>query len=119
MVLCLSHSQRWRETSEEKREMERLQHDMINEVRQAAEVHRQASYLSRVRLWQLIMQSDDAKPWFLHLAVCSLSRVYLLSCLSQITHFLRVWKGGVHRETNGDRRNWQLGTWGTRMTFRG
>lgn len=33
--------QRWRETSEEKRQMERLQWDQLNEVRQAAEVHRQ------------------------------------------------------------------------------
>ncbi|KAL4442075.1 hypothetical protein ABPG77_011336 [Micractinium sp. CCAP 211/92] len=33
--------QRWRETDAEKRELYRLQHDMINEVRQAAEVHRQ------------------------------------------------------------------------------
>lgn len=33
--------QRWRETSEEKRDIERLQHGMVNEVRQAAEVHRQ------------------------------------------------------------------------------
>ena len=32
---------RWRETSAEKREMERLEHDMVNSVRQAAEVHRQ------------------------------------------------------------------------------
>ena len=31
---------RWRETSAEKRELERAQFDMINEVRQAAEVHR-------------------------------------------------------------------------------
>ena len=31
----------WRETSAEKREQERLQWDMINHVRQAAEVHRQ------------------------------------------------------------------------------
>jgi len=31
----------WRETSAEKRELERLQWDMINHVRQAAEVHRQ------------------------------------------------------------------------------
>mmetsp|Transcript_25886 Transcript_25886/g.70184 ORF Transcript_25886/g.70184 Transcript_25886/m.70184 type:complete len:451 (-) Transcript_25886:143-1495(-) len=31
----------WRETSAEKREQERLQFDTINEVRQAAEVHRQ------------------------------------------------------------------------------
>ena len=33
--------QRWRETAAEKREMDRLQFDMINEVREAAEVHRQ------------------------------------------------------------------------------
>ncbi|KAK9810488.1 hypothetical protein WJX72_011481 [[Myrmecia] bisecta] len=33
--------QRWRETSEEKRHLDCLQHDMINEVRHAAEVHRQ------------------------------------------------------------------------------
>ncbi|KFM23269.1 Methionine aminopeptidase 2B [Auxenochlorella protothecoides] len=34
--------QLWRETSEEKRALERLEKDVINEVRQAAEVHRQA-----------------------------------------------------------------------------
>ena len=34
-------SQRWRETAEEKRELERLEFDTLNEVRQAAEVHRQ------------------------------------------------------------------------------
>jgi len=39
-------SQRWRETSEEKRAQARLQDQMINEVRQAAEVHRQARQLS-------------------------------------------------------------------------
>ena len=44
VALC---SQRWRETSEEKRDIERLQQDMINDVRQAAEVHRQASACSR------------------------------------------------------------------------
>lgn len=33
--------QRWRETAAEKRELDRLQWDMVNEVRQAAEVHRQ------------------------------------------------------------------------------
>lgn len=33
--------QRWRETAAEKRELDRLQWDMINEVRQAAEVHRE------------------------------------------------------------------------------
>lgn len=34
-------SQRWRETGEEQRELERLNFDIINEVRHAAEVHRQ------------------------------------------------------------------------------
>lgn len=33
--------QRWRETDAEKRELARLEEDMVNEVRQAAEVHRQ------------------------------------------------------------------------------
>ncbi|KAK2077240.1 Methionine aminopeptidase 2B [Prototheca wickerhamii] len=33
--------QRWRETSEEKRQLERLERDVLNEVRRAAEVHRQ------------------------------------------------------------------------------
>lgn len=37
----MEHSQRWRETAAETRERDRLQWDMINEVRQAAEVHRQ------------------------------------------------------------------------------
>lgn len=32
-LLCLLCSQRWRETSAEKRELERLEFDMINEVR--------------------------------------------------------------------------------------
>eukprot|EP00889_Picochlorum_renovo_P001453 jgi/Picre1/28483/NNA_003887.t1 len=36
--------QRWRETSEEKRQLERLEFDMINEVRKAAEVHRQVRH---------------------------------------------------------------------------
>ena len=40
-VLLQLCSQRWRETDEEKREIERLDADMINDVRQAAEVHRQ------------------------------------------------------------------------------
>ena len=43
-------SQRWRETSAEKRDLERLQHSMINEVRQAAEVHRQVGGLC---MWQI------------------------------------------------------------------
>ena len=34
-------SQRWRETAEEMRERERINADMINDVRRAAEVHRQ------------------------------------------------------------------------------
>lgn len=38
----MPNSQLWRETSEEKRALERLEKDVINEVRQAAEVHRQA-----------------------------------------------------------------------------
>jgi methionyl aminopeptidase len=38
-----SCSQRWRETDEEKRALDRSNFDMINEVRQAAEVHRQVS----------------------------------------------------------------------------
>ena len=38
LSLC---SQRWRETSEEKQHLERMEQDMVNEVRQAAEVHRQ------------------------------------------------------------------------------
>lgn len=33
----------WRETSAEKRELDRLQWDMVNDVRQAAEVHRTVS----------------------------------------------------------------------------
>lgn len=41
LVLLCVISQRWRETSAEKREQERLEFDTINEVRQAAEVHRQ------------------------------------------------------------------------------
>lgn len=39
----------WRETSAEKRELERLNWDMINQVRQAAEVHRQVrTYMKSV-----------------------------------------------------------------------
>ena len=39
-------SQRWRETSEEKQHLERMERDMVNEVRQAAEVHRQVVFFS-------------------------------------------------------------------------
>ncbi len=38
----------WRETSAEKRELERLESDMVNSVRQAAEVHRQV----REHVWR-------------------------------------------------------------------
>lgn len=39
----------WRETSAEKRELERLQWDMINDVRQAAEVHREVrAYIQKI-----------------------------------------------------------------------
>ena len=39
----------WRETSEEKRELQRLQDDMVNEVRQCAEVHRQVrKYIRKI-----------------------------------------------------------------------
>jgi methionyl aminopeptidase len=52
--------QRWRETSAEKRELDRLQWDMINEVRQAAEVHRQVrKYISTI-----------AKPGILMIDLC-------------------------------------------------
>ncbi|PSC68131.1 methionine aminopeptidase 2B-like [Micractinium conductrix] len=52
--------QRWRETAAEKRELDRLQHDMINEVRQAAEVHRQVrSYIHTI-----------AKPGILMAELC-------------------------------------------------
>ncbi|KAI7839261.1 hypothetical protein COHA_006959 [Chlorella ohadii] len=52
--------QRWRETAAEKRELDRLQFDMINEVRQAAEVHRQVrSYVQTI-----------AKPGILMTELC-------------------------------------------------
>jgi hypothetical protein len=39
----------WRETSEEKREMMRLQDDMINDIRKCAEVHRQVrKYITKI-----------------------------------------------------------------------
>jgi len=40
-ILSNWYSQRWRETSEEKRSIEKTEQAIINEVRQAAEVHRQ------------------------------------------------------------------------------
>jgi methionyl aminopeptidase len=39
----------WRETSAEKRELARLSADMVNDVRQAAEVHRQVRARVRAR----------------------------------------------------------------------
>eukprot|EP00887_Chlorella_sp_A99_P002610 scaffold6.g2610.t1 len=55
-----NEDQRWRETNEEKRHLYRLQHDMINEVRQAAEVHRQVrSYIRTI-----------AKPGILMTELC-------------------------------------------------
>jgi hypothetical protein len=41
----------WRETAAEKRELERLNWDMINQVRQAAEVHRQVRTWGGVSRW--------------------------------------------------------------------
>lgn len=55
-----NEDQRWRETSAEKREMDRLQWDMINEVRQAAEVHRQVRSFMRT----------IAKPGILMIDLC-------------------------------------------------
>ncbi|KAM6581733.1 hypothetical protein CsatA_005507 [Cannabis sativa] len=56
----------WRTTSEEKRELERLQKPMYNSVRRAAEVHRQASRIDRVAAhWtpnagdKTVLQYDD------------------------------------------------------------
>jgi methionyl aminopeptidase len=43
----------WRTTSEEKRELERLEKPMYNEVRQAAEVHRQVPIHHKPRLMLL------------------------------------------------------------------
>lgn len=43
-TVIIACSQRWRETSEEKRVQARLQNHMINEARQAAEVHRQVRF---------------------------------------------------------------------------
>ncbi len=44
--VIIACSQRWRETSEEKRAQARLQDQMINEARQAAEVHRQVRFFA-------------------------------------------------------------------------
>lgn len=42
LVLCFSNL--WRSTSEEKRELERVEKPMYNSVRRAAEVHRQVQF---------------------------------------------------------------------------
>lgn len=43
------YSNLWRESSEEKRELQRLQEDMINDLRQCAEVHRQVrAYMRKI-----------------------------------------------------------------------
>jgi hypothetical protein len=44
----------WRETSAEKRDLQRLQADMINDVRQAAEVHRQVRPCAPFFGWWLV-----------------------------------------------------------------
>ncbi|GLI69500.1 hypothetical protein VaNZ11_014134 [Volvox africanus] len=55
----------WRETSAEKRELERLNWDMLNEVRRAAEVHRQVRKHMRsvikpgIRLFDMCEQLED------------------------------------------------------------
>jgi hypothetical protein len=68
----------WRETSAEKRELQRLQADMINDVRQAAEVHRQVSLVMACWLRWLqagarlsvdttmcpLLPAAVAEPWF-------------------------------------------------------
>ncbi|EFN58315.1 hypothetical protein CHLNCDRAFT_142331 [Chlorella variabilis] len=51
-------TQRWRETAAEKREMDRLQAEMVNEVRQAAEVHRQVRAYVRTIAKPGILMTD-------------------------------------------------------------
>ncbi|KAL4527505.1 hypothetical protein Ndes2526A_g08712 [Nannochloris sp. 'desiccata'] len=50
--------QRWRETAAEKRELERLEFDMINEVRQCAEVHREVRKYMQTIAKPGILMSD-------------------------------------------------------------
>ena len=65
----LLRSQRWRETAAEKRELDRLQQDMINEVRQAAEVHRQVrAYVHTIAkpgilMTDLCQKLEDSGGW--------------------------------------------------------
>ena len=62
---AINNDNLWRETAAEKREMDRLQWDMINEVRQAAEVHRQVrKFVQRIakpgiRLIDMCEQLED------------------------------------------------------------
>ena len=57
-ILGVRCSQRWRETGEEQRELERLNFDVINEVRHAAEVHRQVLHSA---VW-LLSASRGLRP---------------------------------------------------------
>mmetsp|Transcript_7337 Transcript_7337/g.17636 ORF Transcript_7337/g.17636 Transcript_7337/m.17636 type:complete len:453 (-) Transcript_7337:533-1891(-) len=59
--MSYNDDQRWRETNEEKREKQRLEESIINEVRQAAEVHRQ------VRKY---MQEKVIRPGILMTELC-------------------------------------------------
>lgn len=63
----------WRETSAEKRELQRLQADMINDVRQAAEVHRQVRNTTQSRTYRF----QDLRP-----AGCCSMCVLQLGCIS-------------------------------------
>jgi len=70
-----SFSNLWRTTSEEKRELERLEKPMYNSVRQAAEVHRQVANRS-----------------FLQLYSCSAFGVIFLKCSLLVFRYGSIWK---------------------------
>ena len=81
-------SQRWRETAEEMRERERINADMINDVRRAAEVHRQVwrPVLDIRALPEIETSLQTDKLSLLHLPTKSVSweslvLCYKLSCL--------------------------------------
>jgi len=61
-VADLPCSQRWRETNEEKRALERSNADMIAGARHSAEVHRQASVQCRVPLSYTILRALRRHP---------------------------------------------------------
>ena len=67
---CLYASNLWRTTSEEKRELERLEKPIYNSVRQAAEVHRQVAIGSYI----CIIASDKKSSIYM------LPRIIKLSC---------------------------------------